>query len=83
MTERMFAIAACMLERGAMHSRYRAELFFTLADDEDAALGALRSQIAAKRPGWEMVSAAVRAVPEPLSELGGQAPAAEDPPCTS
>lgn len=89
MSQQFFAIAATLLERGSGHSRYRAELVFTLAEDGDAALGALRSQIAKHRPGWEIVSTAIRVVPK-LSEPAERAetpetgfrPNPEDPPCT-
>jgi hypothetical protein len=69
MTQEFFAIACTMHERGNAHSRYRAELVFCLADDADAALGALRSQVAKQRPGWEVVSTAIRAVPKPPDPL--------------
>lgn len=69
MTQQYFAIAATLHERGSGYSRYRAELVFTLADDADAALGALRSQVAQQRPGWEIVSTAIRAVPKPPEPL--------------
>jgi hypothetical protein len=65
MSQPFFAIAATMREQGKAHSRYRAELVFCFADDADAALGALRKQVADKRPGWEIVSTAIRAVPKP------------------
>lgn len=76
MTQMFFAIAATMHERGEAHSRYRSELVFAFADDADAALGALRSQVAEKRPGWEIVSTAIRVVPKPPEPDPG------DPPCT-
>lgn len=78
MTQEFFAIATCMHERGSAHSRYRAELVFCFAEDADAALGALRKQVADKRPGWEIVSTAIRVVPR-LAET--EAPP-EDPACT-
>jgi hypothetical protein len=79
MTELFFAIAATIRQRGIAHSRFRAELVFTLAEDADAALGALRSQVAKHRPGWEIVSTAIRVVPTPpLPEVP-----AEGESCTS
>jgi hypothetical protein len=76
-TQQFFAIAATMHERGEAHSRYRAELVFCFAEDADAALVALRSQVASVRPGWEIVSTAIRLVPR-LAET----PDPGDPPCT-
>lgn len=72
MSKPFFAIAATMHARGEAHSQYRAELVFCFAEDADAALGALRKQVADKRPGWEIVSTAIRAVPK-LSEPGDPA----------
>lgn len=68
MTQLFFAIAATLHERGSNHSRYRAELVFCFAEDADAALGILRGEVAEKRPGWEIVSTAVRLVPQPKTE---------------
>lgn len=76
MTQQFFAIATTMHARGEAHSQYRAELVFTMAEDADAALGALRSQIAQRRPGWEIVSTAIRVVPKPPEPKTG------DPTCT-
>jgi hypothetical protein len=76
-TQQFFAIAATMHERGEAHSRYRAELVFCFAEDADAALVALRSQVASMRPGWEIVSTAIRLVPR-LAETSDPG----DPPCT-
>lgn len=80
MTQMYFAIAATLHERGSAHSRYRAELVFALAEDADAALATLRSEVAEKRPGWEIVSTAVRVVPR-LAEPEPD-PDPGDPPCT-
>lgn len=63
MTQLFFAVAATLHQRGSNHSRYRAELVFCLAEDADAALATLRGEVAEKRPGWEIVSTAVRVVP--------------------
>lgn len=63
MTQMFFAVAATLHERGSNHSRFRAELVFCFAADADAALATLRSEVAEKRPGWEVVSTAVRVVP--------------------
>lgn len=79
MTQEFFAIAATMHERGDAHSRYRAELVFCLADDADSALGALRKQVADKRPGWEIVSTAIRAVPKPPEPLPEAEPEEDEP----